>query len=305
MQQEYSINGSHVGLVMREACLRAMNHALDYRFEVEARTKIDEDGRESALTDADVMADKIICDLLKEQFPDYGIVSEESGVTVCSVAGESIYFTVDSIDGTSAYTRKQPFGWGCMIALVHNGDIIAVCIGDANSAEMYSFRPGSDNTHRRLSRGRRTFNVPLHPNLDTPLFQQALLLRDIPENNQKGPARRLINTWNDHGKVLVTGGSIGLSMAQLWMGIVGACIVHSPKLTPWDETPVLGMCRRLGFQHFTLSGRINRVSAFTPKVNMEVVDGRHPTLIIHKKWVPTILAWTRDHGVDFTQLKDI
>lgn len=297
--QPHEINGHHVGLVMREACKRAMQHATDRCFEVEAEVKGKKaDGRSDWVTAADRECETIVVGMLREQFPHYGIISEESDLTVpCSIVGEDIYFTVDPIDGTSAYTRKQSHGWGCMISLVRAGEVIAVCIGDANSGEMYYFRPGSDKTHRLLRRGDHVKEVSLPQLQHRPLFEQAVLLRDLPKDH--GLQTQVVIKSPHWAKILIADGSIGLSMARLWKGEVGACILKGRKKTPWDDTPVIGMTLRLGFIFLQIeleenAGTMCRLRQMMPKPPR--VEGPQPYsfLVIHKDQLPSVRKFCHD-----------
>jgi myo-inositol-1(or 4)-monophosphatase len=69
------------------------------------------------VTDADREAEKAIRALIREDFPDDGILGEELG----DVAGTSGFrWVIDPIDGTRAFIAGQPL-WGTLIALEQNG----------------------------------------------------------------------------------------------------------------------------------------------------------------------------------------
>ncbi len=287
------VNGPLVGLVMREACKRAMYHALTRCFEVEAEVKGSKaDGRTDWVTAADRECQKIVVDLLRECFPHFGVIGEEEGLNVpCPIPGRNIYFTIDPIDGTSAYTRHQSHGWGCMICLVDGDSVVAVCVGDANSGEMYYYRPNSQNTHRLVRRGEHIRDVPLIVDENNALSMQAILLRDLPSAHDVA-TRHLIG-HGPFGKMLMADGSIGLSMARLWKGEVGACVLKGEKQTPWDDTPIIGMSLRLGFVFFDVKLSSN------PDAQIDLV-ARVPTpptaegprefqqLVIHHSRIPEL-----------------
>ena len=62
-------------------------------------------GDDSPITLADRLADKVIGEILKLNFPDIPIISEEGHCDIKSVMGE-IYFLVDPLDGTKEFIKK-------------------------------------------------------------------------------------------------------------------------------------------------------------------------------------------------------
>ena len=62
-------------------------------------------GDDSPITLADSLADKVIGEILKLNFPDIPIISEEGHCDLTSVLGE-IYFLVDPLDGTKEFIKK-------------------------------------------------------------------------------------------------------------------------------------------------------------------------------------------------------
>ena len=62
-------------------------------------------GDDSPITRADRIADNVIGNILKQNFPDIPIVSEESNCDLTSAVGE-LYFLVDPLDGTKEFIKK-------------------------------------------------------------------------------------------------------------------------------------------------------------------------------------------------------
>jgi fructose-1,6-bisphosphatase/inositol monophosphatase family enzyme len=60
-----------------------------------------------------------------------------------SYSGGNLLLTVDSLDGTKAYVRKQFHGIGTMVSLVCDCNVIAAYVGDLMTQEIYGFRPAS------------------------------------------------------------------------------------------------------------------------------------------------------------------
>jgi histidinol-phosphatase len=75
---------------------------------------------ETPVTVADREAEAAIFAVIRDAFPDHGILGEESGEVVHS----STRWIVDPIDGTRGFANGGSF-WGPLIALEHAGTIVA------------------------------------------------------------------------------------------------------------------------------------------------------------------------------------
>jgi len=72
---------------------------------------------ESPVTEFDINAEKIICKLISEKFPDHSILAEEGG----SKRLDSDYtWILDPIDGTRSFIIGRPL-WGTLICLTFKG----------------------------------------------------------------------------------------------------------------------------------------------------------------------------------------
>lgn len=287
---DVKLHGPHIGWTMQEVCKQACVFMMKMVFSVAKENKgFKPDGRNDWVTEADRACQREMVRILREQLLDpfgIGLVAEESEVTPqikCSIQGRNLYFTVDPIDGTSAYTRRQTHGFGPMISLVDGDEIIGVCVADANTSDTYYFRPGSNKTHR--FRPDTDINQQLAPNTSSPLCEQYLLLREMPEKHR--PLTRPIIARFPCKGMSVTDGSIGLSMARLWNGEVGACILNQKRVTPWDDAPIIGMCRRLGFDFYRVDKTVedeveyHTLVRFRPTVPTSVRAFEHDVLIAH------------------------
>ena len=74
---------------------------------------------DSPITRADRLADEMIGKILKQNFPDIPIVSEESNCDLTSAMGD-IYFLVDPLDGTKEFIKKTG-EFTVNIAVILNG----------------------------------------------------------------------------------------------------------------------------------------------------------------------------------------
>ena len=72
-----------------------------FRTDVEVSLK----GRANVVTDADLASERLILDYVRGEYPDFGVLSEESA----PVAGASPYtWVVDPIDGTRNFAEGIP-----------------------------------------------------------------------------------------------------------------------------------------------------------------------------------------------------
>lgn len=102
----------------RTAVNAAAEASLPY-FRANPRAETKADG--SLVTVADKAADAAALNAIRAAWPDSAILTEESG----EIAGDAaVRWIIDPLDGTHRFARGSLF-WGPLIALEHNGDIIA------------------------------------------------------------------------------------------------------------------------------------------------------------------------------------
>jgi fructose-1,6-bisphosphatase/inositol monophosphatase family enzyme len=247
------LNGHSVGIIMKEMVRRAITAIRRERFLFEATRKENiykADGKEDFVTTADKAAQRIYVKTIQECFPRYGIVAEEDELKVaCTDPLLNIFFTIDPLDGTKAFMRRQSHGVGTMVSLVCNGKVIAAAVGDVMTEEIYYFRPESDKVHR-LSEFNQAEVLTIDP--DWPLHEQYVLLGDDPQIHSPLVIELVHPKGLAFKDIEVSGGSIGIRMARLWKGEVGAVILRPGYEMPWDINPIIGISQRLGFDFWTL-----------------------------------------------------
>lgn len=291
-----NVNPHVIGIVMKELVRRAIVAIRARRFMFEAHAKPDWAGNlNDVVTTADRDAQSIYMKVLRECFPDIGVVAEEGDVNVgCRIPGAVVFFTVDPLDGTKAFVRKQSHGIGTMLSLVADGEVIAAYVGDVMTQEVFGYRPDSPNVYRVSE-----FDRPEHLRIDAgvKLSRQNVLLRAAPHRYPAG-LRRAVRTSDEGGPfkgIEVTGGSIGTSMARLWKGEVGAAALLPGADTPWDMCPIVGICRRLGFV-FLRDAEDGPLSLWDPPVAAETQRRRHGVLVVHESRLDEILGQAAQRG---------
>ncbi|MFA6297197.1 MAG: inositol monophosphatase family protein [Candidatus Paceibacterota bacterium] len=245
--------------------------------ELTIENKVAYDGvGEDFATNGDKKAQEMYVREIKKHFPGVGMIGEEENLRVpCTIAGHDIFFTLDPLDGTKAYKRKQSHGVGTMIALVEDGKIVAAYVGDANTGEVYGYCAVGDGADKddevvRHRFGRKSL---LKPNTEEGLKDQYILLRDGP-HTFPGIEKKFKN-------LEVGGGSIGTHVARLWKGEVGAVMLEPNYETPWDLVPVLGITLRLGFKFFKIDPNNGNLEEHIPEIVKEVVRKPYHELVVH------------------------
>lgn len=283
------INACLLGIFIREMVQRAMAMTKSGRASYVASVKgTKDDGSDDIVTDVDTTVQAEIVKMIRENTPGFGLIGEENGVNVpCTLQGVNAYFTADPIDGTKAFARRQSSGYGPMIALVINERIVAVCIGDSNTGEMYYYRPNSTQVHRMGNDHIVTRLSDL--DFSASLTTQYALLRDRPE--KYSPIIQKMIAANGLFKDLEIGsGGIGLSSARLFKREIGAQILRPGKQTPWDTTPVIGLAKMLGFVTVEVTPTGN-TTVQDIKPQKTTYRTEHEIIMIHGSNLPELLTW--------------
>jgi fructose-1,6-bisphosphatase/inositol monophosphatase family enzyme len=270
-----------VGIILKECVRRAIEFIRNERYVFEVNSKEGYSGDwDDVQTSADRGAQCIYMKTLKECFPDAGIIAEEDCLHCDPENDCDIYFTVDPMDGTKAFVRRQSHGVGTMIAMIKGDKIISAFVGDINTREIYGYRPDSDRVHRISE-----FNTSevLNRDLDIeakPLSEQCILLRKS-ENDYSKSAQSIMD--KSFKKALVDGASIGTWMARLWKGEVAAALIDPTFETPWDVNPIYGISHALGYKFLKRS--VNEIGVWNiidPKPVMETRESSDEILVVHE-----------------------
>ena len=270
------VNGALIGVLFKELVRRAMTEIRNQRFVFEATQKQGISGNmDDVCTSADVRAQAIFAKLLREALPGVGLIGEEGLREECTIPDWDIYVTIDPLDGTKAYVRRQPYGVATMVALVVNGKVASAWIGDVNTLEMYGYRPGNSKVHRisKFEVSQNLLDIPR----DVPFGQQYVLLRDYWQG-QDAQIERIASSFKG---IDVIGSSIGAWFTRLWRGEAGVAILGPNSETPWDSTPVIGISEHLGFVFLKPEDDIFW-KPYTPCVSKETYMRDHLTMVVHK-----------------------
>ena len=271
------LNGHAVGIILKELVRRAMTIIRHERHVFEATAKQSLSGNmDDVFTTADTKAQQAYVKSLGECFPSYTIVAEEGSVEplVAGPLRPGAFFTVDPLDGTRAFVRRQSHGVGTMVALVEQGQVTSAYIGDINTHEIYGYRPGSHSVHRisEYETSERLTHVGI------PVAGQYALLRDPPEAYSPS-SRALLQNFKSYE---VEGGSIGIWLARLWKREVGAALLLPGVETPWDTAPIVGISKMLGYRFYRPSATGGWL-VHDPIITERTSHRDHDLLVIHER----------------------
>ena len=93
------------------------------------------------VTEVDKAAEAAIIDVLREAYPDYGILAEESGLTAGEGAGSEYQWIIDPLDGTTNFIHGFP-QYAVSIALAHKGQLNQAVVYDTTRNEMFTASKG-------------------------------------------------------------------------------------------------------------------------------------------------------------------
>jgi myo-inositol-1(or 4)-monophosphatase len=101
-------------------------------------------GLRDIVTDADVMAQRAIIEIIQARFPNHDILSEESdpgSKGQAAVKGRPYTWIVDPLDGTTNYSRRLPC-FCTSIALSHQGEVILGVVYDPLRDDLFRAERG-------------------------------------------------------------------------------------------------------------------------------------------------------------------
>lgn len=108
------------------------------------------------VTEVDKAAEAAIIGVLKEAYPEHGILAEESGTTGGAQA-EEFQWIIDPLDGTTNFIHGFP-QYAVSIALAHRGQVTQAVVYDPNRNELFTASKGRGAylNDRRIRVSKRT-----------------------------------------------------------------------------------------------------------------------------------------------------
>ena len=197
-------------------------------------------GRADIVTDVDLAAEKAILDLLRDEYPDFGILAEESE----PIRTNSAYtWVVDPLDGTRNYASGVPHF--CTVVGLARGDEVVVGVTyDPARQEMYSAEAG---------KGAYLNGTPISVT-EAQEMSQSLLSFDLGYVDEKaGLALDMVRGLWPGVQSMRLMGSAALGIAYAAASRVDLYFHHS--LSPWDMAAGLVLVREAGGSMVDRQGR--------------------------------------------------
>ncbi len=191
----------------------------------------------SPVTSADRANEKLITKLLKESFPDDGLLGEEGAARESTNDRKWI---IDPIDGTKSFIRGIPT-WGVMLALEQEGKVVAGACNLPAIGELYSAAAGL---------GAFCNGARIHCSTATRFDQSMLCVTGI-DKVVKRPWGNGFLTWiAEFWSVRSMGGcmdalSVAAGRAEVWMTM---------EAKAWDLAPLKIIGEEAGAKFINLDG---------------------------------------------------
>lgn len=220
-------------------------------------------GRGNFLSEADILSEKKILGILKEEFPGCAFISEESFPEYSP--GPDLTFIIDPLDGTNNYCFGIPY-FCTNIAMIRDGEIILALVHDPLRKETFWAEKGKG---AHLNKGKIFVS-------DRTSIQESLL-------------------GFDFGYSEIRGKEVLTIVKDLWPGVhsfraqgsssLGLCYVASGRmdlyfhryLFPWDIAPGLLLVREAGGVITDWDGRKanpedSQIIAGNPKIHQQFMQ---------------------------------
>ena len=213
------------------------------------RKEVSYKGRADIVTDVDLAAEKAILGLLRDEYPDFGILAEESE----AIRTSSAYtWVVDPLDGTRNYANGVPHF--CTVLGLARGDEVVVGVTyDPLREELFTAEAG---------KGAYLNGTPISVT-ESQELSQALLSFDLGYVDEKaGLALDMVRGLWPGVQSMRLMGSAALGIAYAAAGRVDLYFHHS--LSPWDMAAGLVLVREAGGTMVDRQGRPANLS--TPSV---------------------------------------
>ena len=153
------LNNKHILDVATEAAKTAANIVMDA---LPSPKIADNKGRTDLVTDIDLRSEQIIKSIIREQFPDHGIIAEESGKEL--VESDYCWF-IDPLDGTTNFVHGYP-SFGISIGLFYKNKPRVGVVIEMPAMNLYTATSGN---------GSFCNNKPIHVSMTSEMVQSLLV----------------------------------------------------------------------------------------------------------------------------------
>jgi len=206
-------------------------------------------GRADIVTDVDLAAERIILDLVQQEYPDFSILSEESSPVE---TGSPFRWVIDPIDGTRNFAEGIPH-FCVVVALARDDQTVLGVTYDPIKEETFTAEAG---------KGAFLNGEPMSVS-DRQEIPDCVLSFDLGYYDDKAATAldMIRHLWPGFQTMRLLGSS-ALGMAYAGAGRVDLYFHHS--LSPWDSASGLLLAREAGGNVVDRQG--NDANLFTPSV---------------------------------------
>ncbi len=241
-----SVSGRTALDVSIEAAQRA-GEIIRQRFQTDKEVRFK--GRADIVTDVDLAAERVILDLVREEFPQFSILSEESSPVE---TGSPFTWVVDPIDGTRNFAEGIPH-FCVVVALARGSETVMGVTYDPIKDETFTAQVGRG----AFLNGER---IAVSERQEIP---DCVISFDLGYYDEKAAtALDMIRSLWPGFQTMRLLGSSALGMAYAAAGRVDLYFHHS--LSPWDSAAGLLLAREAGGNVVDRQG--NDANLFTPSV---------------------------------------
>ena len=191
------------------------------------------EGRNNLVTEFDTLSEKMIIEMLGNDFPDSNFLAEESGKS--GIENKKITWVIDPLDGTVNFAHKLPI-FSISIAAVIDNEIVAGVIYHPVLDEIFVAIKGQGATRNGAA-------LSVSQNDD---YSTAFLVTGFPYNVYKNPCN-CIDHFVDvirNGNPVRRLGSAALDLAYVAAGIFDG--FWEIDLNPWDVAAGILLIREAG-----------------------------------------------------------
>jgi myo-inositol-1(or 4)-monophosphatase len=225
------------------------------------------------VTEVDRAAEVAIIEVLREAYPQHGILAEESGATAGKGAGADYQWIIDPLDGTTNFIHGFP-QYAVSIALTHKQQLQQAVVYDPNRNELFTASKGAGAflNDRRIRVSKRT------------RLQESLLGTGFPYRafDHVDTYLAIFRELTQKTAGLRRPGAASLDLAYVAAGRLDAFFEFG--LAPWDTAAGSLLILEAGGLVGDLAGETNylatgNVVAGTPKVFAQLLQviGTHRT----------------------------
>jgi myo-inositol-1(or 4)-monophosphatase len=224
-------------------------------------------GYRDIVTEADIAAESIIIDLIRQRFPDHAILSEEAGG---ATIGAGLTWVIDPLDGTTNYAHRVPC-FCVSVGVLVGGEPLAGAIYDPLRDQTFAAERG---------KGATLNDKPIHTNQTSPLSQTVLGLDWGHSDTVRDRAIELLLRVAPRCGTVRALGSAALALAYVAAGWMDG--YFNLALKPWDTAAGTLLVAEAGGRCTTIGGNPYRVGipgclATNGLVHDEMLSALHAT----------------------------